>query len=175
MATDWRLYMYKALQLKIVLVASVLLVTSCGTTTPAPVVPATDEEFAAAVDQAHTTLSIVRQALLAPEPSYAFIGLKIRVYGETEYEDIWTEPIDYYDGAFTTQMVEGVALTQGFHPDQYVRIPVKDVIDWMIVEDDGNLIGGYTIRLAYLHMTPEEQKEFIRITGYTIDSMLKKE
>lgn len=167
--------MCKSLQLKIILMVGVLLITSCGTSTPTPIPPATVEEFNTAVDQAHGTLSIVRQALLAPEPSYAFIGLKVRVYGDVQYEDIWTEPIDYYDGAFTTQMVEGVALTQGFHPEQYVRIPVKDVIDWMIVEDDGNLIGGYTIRLAYLHMTPEEQKEFIRITGYTVESLLKKD
>jgi len=168
--------MHKVLQLTFFLLVCVVLITSCGLAAPeTPIPPATDEEFNAAVDQAHSTLNIVRQALLAPEPSYAFVGLKIRVYGEAEYEDIWTEPLDYYDGAFTTQMVEGVALTQGFHPEQFVRIPVENVIDWMIMEDDGTLIGGYTIKLAYLHMTPEEQKEFIRVTGYTIESLLKKD
>lgn len=167
--------MYKFLQLKVFLVVCVLLVWSCGSPLSTPVVPATDEEFTAVVDQAHNTLGTVRRALLAPEPSYAFIGLKIRVYGENEYEDIWTEPLDFYNGAFTTQMVEGVALTRGYHPETYVRVPVDDVIDWMIVEDDGNLIGGYTIRLAYQHMTPEEQEEFIRITGYTVESLLKED
>ena len=167
--------MYRSLQLKFVFIVGVLLVTACGTSTPTAVEPATDEEFNAAVERAHSTLPTVRRALLAPEPSYAFIGLKIRVYGETDFEDIWTEPLDFYNGAFTTQMVEGVALSRGFHPENYVRIPVDDVIDWMIVEDDGNLIGGYTIRLAYQHMTLEEQKEFIRVTGYTVESLLKKD
>jgi len=167
--------MYRSLQFEFVFIVGVLLLTGCGTSTPKAVEPATDEEFTAAVDQAHSTLSTVRRALLAPEPSYAFIGLKIRVYGEDMYEDIWTEPLDFFNGAFTTQMVEGVALAQGYHPENYVRIPVEDVIDWMIVEDDGNLIGGYTIRLAYQHMTPEEQEEFIRITGYTVESLLKKD
>jgi len=167
--------MYKVLQLKFILIASIFLVNSCRSSSPTPMSPATDDEFTAAVDKAHSTMGTVRQALLAPEPSYAFVGLKIRVYGETQYEDIWTEPLDYYNGAFTTQMVEGVALAQGYHPESYVRVPVDDVVDWMIVEDDGTLIGGYTIKLAYLHMTPEEQKEFIRITGYTVDSLLKKE
>ena len=83
--------------------------------------------------------------------------------------------MDYYNGAFTTQMVEGVSLDKGYHPNNMVRVPVEDVIDWMIVEDDGNLIGGYTIRLAYLHMTPDEQEEFIRITGYTVESLLAKD
>jgi len=167
--------MYKPLQLKIVLIVGILLMTACGPSTPTPIPPVTDEEFSAAVDQAHGTLAIVRRALLAPEPSYAFIGLKIRVYGNSEYEDIWTEPLDYYNGAFTTQMVEGVTLAQGYHPENYVRVPVDNVIDWMIVEDDGNLIGGYTIRLAYIHMTSEEQEEFIRVTGYTVESLLKED
>jgi uncharacterized protein YegJ (DUF2314 family) len=167
--------MNRSLQLKLVFIVGVLLITACGTSTPTAIAPATDEEFNAAVDQAHSTLSTVRQALLAPEPSYAFVGLKIRVNGKSEFEDIWTEPLDFYNGAFTTQMVEGVALAQGYHPENYVRVPVDDVIDWMIVEDDGNLIGGYTIRLAYRHMTPEEQEEFIRITGYTVESLLKKD
>ena len=167
--------MSNSLQLKLVFLVGILLVTACGISAPTTVAPVTDEEFVAAVDKAHSTLSTVRRALLAPEPSYAFIGLKIRVYGENEFEDIWTEPLDFYNGKFTTQMVEGVSLQPGFHPEQFVRIPVEDVIDWMIVEDDGNLIGGYTIRLAYRYMTPEEQEEFIRITGYTVESLLKED
>jgi uncharacterized protein YegJ (DUF2314 family) len=169
------IYMYIRLQLKILLLFGVLLVVSCASPPPTPVVPATDEEFDAAVAEAHKTLGTVRQALLSPKPSYSFIGLKIRVYGDSTFEDIWTEPVDYYNGAFTTQMVEGVTLDKGFHPNNLARIPVKDVIDWMIVEDDGNLIGGYTIRLAYRHMTPDEQEEFIRITGYNVESLLIKE
>ena len=167
--------MCKHLHLGFVFIVGSLVLSACGSFTPTAIAPVTDEEFNKAVEQAHSTLSTVRRALLAPEPSYAFIGLKIRVYGETDYEDIWTEPLDFYNGAFTTQMIEGVALTQGYHPDTYVRVPVDDVIDWMIMEDDGDLIGGYTIRLAYRHMTPEEQEEFIRITGYTVESLLKEE
>ena len=157
-----------SLQLKVVLLAGVLLVASCGSTTPTTIPPVTDEEFNTAVEEAHKTLGVVRKALLSPEPSYDFIGLKIRVSGDDTYEDIWTEPVDYYDGVFTTQMVEGVNLETGLHPGNMTRVPVEDVLDWMIVEDNGNLIGGYTIRLAYQHMTAEEKKEFLRITGYVI-------
>ncbi len=167
--------MYRRLQLKILLFVGVILVSSCSSALPTSIPPATDEEFDAAVAEAHNTLETVRKALLSPKPSYTFIGLKIRVFGDSNFEDIWTEPVDYFNGAFTTQMVEGVSLDKGFHPDNLVRVPVEDVIDWMIVEDDGNLIGGYTIRLAYQHMTPEEQEEFIRITGYTVESLLAKD
>jgi uncharacterized protein YegJ (DUF2314 family) len=47
-------------------------------------------------------------------------------------------------------------------------VPLKKVVDWMIVEKDGTLIGGYTIRLAYEHMSPDEKKEFLRVTGYKL-------
>jgi uncharacterized protein YegJ (DUF2314 family) len=151
-----------------VILAVALLGSSCAPSTPTIVPTATENEFNEAVTKAHDTLDVVRKALLSPDPSYDFVGLKVRVYGEDSYEDIWTEPVDFYNGAFTTQMVEGVNLTTGYHPGKDVRVPIEDVIDWMIVEDDGNLIGGYTIRLAYEHMTPEEQKEFLRITGYVI-------
>lgn len=167
--------MFKPLQLKFILLTVAILVSSCGSPSPTPLPPAADEELDAAVAEAHSTLETVRRALLSPKPSYAFIGLKIRVYGDSTFEDIWTEPVDYYNGAFTTQMVEGVTLDNGFHPNSLVRVPVEDVIDWMIVEDDGNLIGGYTIRLAYQHMTAEEREEFIRITGYKAESLLRKD
>ena len=161
--------MYRALRLLSLFLLSLFFVVSCGPSAPTSIPPVSDQEFDAAVQEAHDTMNIVRQALLAPKASYTFVGLKVRFTGEETFEDIWTEPMDYYNGIFTTQMVEGVTLQKGLHPDHLVRVPEKDVLDWMIVEDDGTLIGGYTIRLAYEHMTSDEKKEFIRITGYVME------
>jgi uncharacterized protein YegJ (DUF2314 family) len=162
-------------RLEAVFILGVILFCSCAPPATASPDSAVDEEFEAAVAQAQGTLETVRQALLSPKPSYVYIGLKIRVHGDSTFEDIWTEPVDFYDGAFSTQMVEGVTVSQGYHPTNLVRVPVKDVIDWMIVEEDGTLIGGYTIRLAYRNMTPEEREEFLRITGYKAESLLEEE
>lgn len=167
--------MHRRPQWKGLLFAVAILLSSCVKPVPTAAPVATEEEFIVAVKKAHNTLDTVRRALLSPQPSYTYIGLKIRVQGDSTFEDIWTEPVDYYNGAFTTQMVEGVTLDQGFHPNNLVRVPVEDVIDWMIVEEDGTLIGGYTIRLAYKYMTPDEQEEFIRITGYRVESLLEKD
>ena len=162
--------MYKSLQLKSVLLVCLVLVASCGSpSSPVSGTPFTDEEFDAAVKEAHGTLSTVRQALLAPKKTYIFVGLKVRFTGNETFEDMWTEPVDFYDGAFTIQMIEGVTIQRGVHPESFNRIPVNEVLDWMIVEEDGNLIGGYTIRLAYEHMTLEEREEFLKVTGYKIE------
>lgn len=165
--------MWQPLPRNIVAFAAAVMIGSSAcspaTPTPIPVIDDPDPEFAAAVTEAHQTIDLVFKALLAPEPSYTFIGVRVRFIGADSHEDMWTEPIDYYNGKFTVEMVEGVTLEHGLHPGHEVRVRVQDVLDWMIVEENGKLLGGYTIRLAYERMTPEEREEFLRITGYVMD------
>ena len=158
-----------SLRLKIILVFCILVVSSCGSFSSVAGTPVTDEEFDAAVSEAHGTLRVLRQALLSPKPSYLFVGLKVRFTGNGMFEDIWTEPVDYFEGYFTTRMIDGVMLDPGLNTDRLVTVPLDKVLDWVIVEEDGHLVGGYTIRLSYEHMTPEEKEEFLKVTGYVID------
>jgi uncharacterized protein YegJ (DUF2314 family) len=158
--------MYKPLQLTTFLLVCLVFIASCSPSVAGT--PITDEQFDAAVEEAHQTLGTLRQALLSPQDSYDFVGLKVRFTGETMYEDIWTQPVDYFDGYFTTKMIDGVLLDPALNTERLVVIPLNKVLDWVIVEDDGNLIGGYTIRLSYEHMTAEEKKEFLKVTGYKI-------
>ena len=162
----WRFYMYKPLHLTTFLLICVIFIASCGPS--AAGTPITDEQFDAAVEEAHQTLETLREALLAPKESYDFVGVKVRFTGETAYEDIWTQPLDYFDGNFTIKMIDGVLIDPALNTDRVVVVPLSKVLDWVIVEDDGNLIGGYTIRLTYDHMTADEKKEFLRVTGYKI-------
>ena len=158
--------MYKPLQLTKLLLICVLFISSCGPSVAGT--PITDEQFDAAVEEAHQTLNTLREALLAPKESYDFVGVKIRFTGESAYEDIWTQPLDYYDGFFTIKMIDGILIDPALNTDRVVVVPLSKVLDWVIVEDDGNLIGGYTIRLTYEHMTAEEKEEFLKVTGYKI-------
>jgi len=159
--------MYKSLQLKIFLFVYLILVTSCKPSLAGT--PITDEEFNAAVEEAHRTMSTLFEALLAPRPSYDFVGVKVRFTGEETFEDIWTEPVTYLDGYFTIRMIDGVLLSPALNTGREVNISLDQVLDWVIVEDNGHLIGGYTIRLSYEHMTAEEKKEFLKVTGYKFD------
>ena len=158
--------MYKSLQLTKFLLIFALFISSCSPSLSGT--PITDEQFDAAVEEAHQTLDTLRQALLAPKESYDFVGVKIRFTGESAYEDIWTQPLDYFDGYFTIKMIDGILIDPALNTDRVVVVPLNKVLDWVIVEDDGNLIGGYTIRLTYDHMTAEEKKEFLKVTGYKI-------
>jgi hypothetical protein len=37
------------------------------------------------------------------------------------------------------------------------------------LKEDGTLVGGYTLRLEYERMTPEQQQRYLQITGYRFE------
>ncbi len=162
--------MVEALQWKTLFVVCLLFAVSCNPPEPTPVPVSTftdpDPEFEEAVRQAQNTLYVFRQAFLAPQSSYSLMSLKIRFSSNGETEDMWTEPMFILDDVYTVRMVEGVTLEQGIHPDRLLDVELQDIVDWMILQEDGKVIGGYTLRLAYERMTPEEQKKYLEITGY---------
>ena len=166
--------MYKALQLKIYLVFIFVFVASCApaASTPTPISTLTglDEEMSRAVYQAQDTLYVMRQAMLAPKPSYKFLSVKVRFRSNGgDIEDMWTEPVDFSDSNYVVRLVEGVTLELGAHPDRLVEVAPKDVLDWMIVEKDGSVFGGYTLRIEYQRMTPDQQKRYDEVTGYKFE------
>ena len=162
--------MYRSLQWKILFLLCFLFAVSCGPAAPKTSTPVSDEELNAAIEEAQGTIDTLFRAMLAPKPSYDFVGVKVRFRTQDGmYDDNWVEPLDYYGGRFTIRMIDGLTHDKNLHPDHTLSVPFKRVIDWVIIEKDGNLIGGYTIRLAYDHMSSEEKKEFLRVTGYKLE------
>jgi uncharacterized protein YegJ (DUF2314 family) len=173
--------MYRPLQRKTLIVILFIFLGSCGpakpipasapglTTPQTPIPVRADKELAEAVRQAQETLHIWRQEFLAPKKSYSMTSLKVRFATNEEVEDMWTEPLYILDDTYTVRMVEGVTLVQGIHPDRLVDVKVEDIVDWMMLEEDGTLLGGYTMRLEYRRMTPEQQKRYIENTGIRFD------
>jgi uncharacterized protein YegJ (DUF2314 family) len=165
--------MYKSLQLKIPFLLFLFFAASCAPSEP-PATPIStlanmDEEMTVAVRQAQDTLYILRQAMLAPKPSYKLLSVKVRFVSNGDIEDMWTEPIDFSDEKYTVRMVEGVTLELGAHPDRLVEVAPNDVLDWMILEKDGSVFGGYTLRIEYQRMTPQQQKRYDEVTGYKFE------
>ena len=165
--------MYKSLQLKIPFLAFLLFLASCAPakptrmSTPIPTIANLDEEMTTAVRQARDTLYILRGAILAPKPSYKLLSLKVRFTSSSgEIEDMWTEAVDFADTNYVVRMVEGVTIELGAHPDHLVEVAPNEVLDWMIVEKDGSVFGGYTLRIEYQRMTPAQQKRYDEVTGY---------
>ncbi len=161
--------MYRSLQFKILILICLFFAVSCAPATPQKSTPVSEEELNAAIEEARGSIDTLFRAMLAPKASYDFLGLKVRfTTQEGTYDDNWVEPVDFYNGKFTIRMMDGLTYDKNLHPERTLDVPLKRVVDWMIVEKDGTLIGGYTIRLAYEHMSPDEKKEFLRVTKYKL-------
>ena len=161
--------MYKPLQRITVVFLCLLFLTSCDSVSSKAGTPVSEKELNAAIEESRGSMDTLFRAMLAPKESYDFLGVKVRfTTPDGSYDDNWVEPVDYYEGRFTIRMIDGLAFDKNLHTDHTLDVPLKKVIDWMIVEKDGTLLGGYTIRLAYEHMTSAEKKEFLRVTKYKL-------
>jgi uncharacterized protein YegJ (DUF2314 family) len=162
--------MVRTLQWKTFFILCLLLGTSCAPSTPTSTSTDADKEMAAAVKQGQSTLYVLRQALLAPKPSYAFLSVKVHFTSPSgSTEDMWTEPVYILDGNYTVRMIEGVTLETGAHPDRLVEVHPEQILDWMIQKKDGTVLGGYTLRLEFKRLTADQQKRYLEITGYKFE------
>ena len=136
--------------------------------TPASTTSATDVGFEGAIQQARNTLDEFIDRIASPHPDRTFVAVKVRFFppdGLTQ--DIWVDGVTYTDGSFRGNMGDDIpSLKLSF--DDKIVVQTKDIVDWMIVEN-GKLVGGYTIRLAYRRMSPEEKERFLETLDYSIE------
>jgi uncharacterized protein YegJ (DUF2314 family) len=137
--------------------------------TPAPTTQLnSDAEMEAAFQQARDTLDSFIQKIGTSYPDRTLVAVKVRfVLPDGLSQDIWVDQISYQDDSFHGTMGDDIpSLKLGV--DDKITIARKDIVDWMIVEN-GKLIGGYTIRLAFQRMSPEQKERFLETVHYTID------
>jgi len=157
-----------------VILAICLLIVSCSPATtqvPTQVFPTPlneDAEREAAFRQARETLDSFIQKIEISRPDRTLIAVKVRfVLPDGSTQDLWVDRIGYQNGAFHGTMGDDIP-TLKFSVDDKITIKREDIVDWMIVED-GKLIGGYTIRLAFQRMTSEEKQRFLETVNYSIE------
>lgn len=121
-----------------------------------------------AFQEARDTLDVFMERIATPHPNRTYVALKVRFSAPDDSpQDIWVDDVTYAGGSFRGNMGDDIpSLRLSFGEE--IMIPIEDIVDWMIVED-GKLIGGYTILLAYEHMSPEEKERFLEAIDYSID------
>jgi len=138
---------------------------------PTPVPPTqlnADVEMEAAFQQARDTLDSFIQKIGTSHPNRTLVAIKVRfVPPDGSSQDMWVDGITYWDGSFHGTMGDDIPSLK-LSIDDKITIAGKDIVDWMIVED-GKLIGGYTIRLAFQRMSPEQKERFLETVHYTIE------
>ena len=136
--------------------------------TPAPTTQLnSDAEMEAAFQQARDTLDSFIQKIGTSYPDRTLVAVKVRfVLPDGLSQDIWVDQISYQDDSFHGTMGDDIPSLK-LSVDDKITIARKDIVDWMIVEN-GKLIGGYTIRLAFQRMSPEQKERFLQTVHYSI-------
>ena len=133
--------------------------------TPIPTPASADPELDAAIAQARASVSDFIARIASPHPARTFVAVKARFFPpDGAPQDIWLDEATYADGVFRGSMGDDIPSLKLFFGDP-VTVRPEQILDWMIVED-GKLIGGYTIRLAYQRMTSEEKQNFLETLDY---------
>ena len=159
-----------ALQKLIYLLFCIFTFACTPTSVPTSVstTPATDVELEAANQQARNTLDKFTDRIASPHPDRTFAAVKVRFFPPDGLpQDIWVDEITYTGSSFLGNMgddIPSLKLSAG----EKIVVPAEDIVDWMLVED-GKLVGGYTIRLAYQRMSPEEKERFLETLDYSIE------
>ena len=164
------------LMMKIQHLFILFLVTRCvnpQVLTPIPSLVSSTEvvdlEFESAVKQAHDSLEMFIAHFMSPGPGQSFVALKVHVTYEDGFsEDVWFDTLKYKEGEFYGMISDASPHGRTLRPGKFVLLPEKDIIDWMVVED-GKMIGGYTIRLAYQRMSADEKQRFINSLDFSIE------
>ena len=105
-----------------------------------------DPEMKAAVLQAQSSLDEFAEAIKNPMPDHSY-SVKVRMEEHGEVEFIWLSNVNYDAGYFKgivdndPQFMEHVKLG-----DEH-KAHANEVHDWLIVDGDGGLRGGYTVQL----------------------------
>ena len=115
-----------------------------------------------AIDDARSSIDIFKAALNnLPEDVYACVKFYIPEHqGAKDGGNIWlTEPF-FDSGHCYAQPFELPEEFTWIKVGQWLKFPEKDILDWYLLSEAGNLKGGFSLRCQRELIPTEKQSEF---------------
>jgi uncharacterized protein YegJ (DUF2314 family) len=128
-----------------------------------------NQEMNAAIQKAQDTLPLFIQALQSPTATQSGFAIKVRVpYGnDGSAEHMWVSDLSYSENFFRGVLENKPVYVQNIKLGDSVSVDIKDVSDWMII-DNNRLLGGFTILVMRNRMSDDERKQFDASFGYDV-------
>ena len=128
-----------------------------------------DQAMRNAVQTARKTVGEFITALQSPSVAQRDFEVKKRFVQGTEVEHIWLSDVTFSGNRFHGRVDNRPVKVTGVRMGERVSVNPNEISDWAYV-DNGNLVGGFTIRVLYKELSPERRKELenesrFRITG----------
>ncbi len=127
-----------------------------------------DKAIDGAVDHAHQTLGFFCAALKAKKPDTRGYEIKTAFVDGDKVEHIWVNKVTWNGKEFHGRVNNKPLGVSNIHLGQSVMVQPKNVSDWMFVKE-GKLMGGFTTRVLYSRLSPEDKAQFEKQTEFTIE------
>lgn len=132
-------------------------------------VPEEDPAMLAAIKKAGETVQAdFIPHLTSPGPKMDGFAIKYPVSDGTNEEHMWLNQLSYADGKFTGVIDNRPNNVKGIEFGQKMTIAADAISDWMFI-DDGQLRGGFTMRVMRDKLPPEERAKFDAAMPFKID------
>lgn len=131
-------------------------------------VPDNDKAMEHAVEQARHSLGFFLSALQAKKGEDVSFAVKKPFVDGDKVEQLWVSDLTFDGQNFHGRINNKPLDVQNVKLDQKVTVAPADLTDWMFVKN-GKLMGGYTTRVLYARLSPEQQARFDEQAEFTIE------
>jgi uncharacterized protein YegJ (DUF2314 family) len=128
-----------------------------------------DLEMRDAVLTARKTVHSFIKVLKNPSPTQRDFEVKKRFAQGSEKEHIWLSDVTFNGTLFYGKVDNTPIKMKGIKLGDRVSVNPTKISDWAYV-DNGNLVGGYTIRVLYNELSPQRRKELEHENRFHITS-----
>jgi uncharacterized protein YegJ (DUF2314 family) len=127
-----------------------------------------DKQMDRAVENAQKSLGFFMAALRAKKDGDTVFEIKKGFVDGDKVEHLWIREVTYDGKNFHGKIDNRPLEVSNVHLGQHVTLAPQDVTDWMFLKD-GKLIGGYTTRVLYARLSPEDKAEFDKRAEFKIE------
>jgi uncharacterized protein YegJ (DUF2314 family) len=121
-----------------------------------------------AVEDAQRTLGFFISALRAKKEGDTILEIKKAFVDGDKVEHLWIKAVTYDGKNFHGRVDNRPAEVGNVHAGERVTVAPREVDDWMFLKN-GKLIGGYTTRVLYARLSPDDKARFDKNADYKVE------
>ena len=127
-----------------------------------------DKAMERAVEHAQRSLGFFMAALHANKPGDTTFEIKKGFVDGDQCEQLWINRVTYDGKVFHGRINNRPLEVKNVHLGQQVTVAPPEVSDWMFLKN-GKLMGGYTTRVLYTRLSPQEKAQFDKETEFKVE------
>ena len=131
-------------------------------------VPKDHAAMHSAVVHARKTVGKFITALQHPAQGQKDFEVKKPFIQNGHVEHIWLSDVQFVGNRFQGRVDNQSRKIRGVKVGQLVSVNPNEISDWLYI-DNGKLVGGYTVRVLYSELSPQEKQEFNRAADFKIE------